>query len=169
MGIGSGLLSAAGSAVGIMQTNKTAEAAAQNAVRAANYDYQLLNLRQQQVNEKAAQQAFERQRQGLRERSKVLVATGEAGVLGNTPLREMYNTMFQTGYDTGIIEQNRVNQSLQVQAYKEGVKAQAESRINQAESMVTNPWMAILKIGMSGLGAGLSGWATGNQLFPEGD
>ena len=151
----------------ISQQNAQAEAGAEAANQAAAYDYQLQNLQEQQVNEQATLDKFERMRQAQRERSKIAVAAGEGGVGGVSPMRQLANALLQASYDTSIIETSRQNQIMQGEAAKQGIHAQAESRVNQYKSMVSSPFMSALKIGGSGVSGFATGYGTGKSLFPE--
>lgn len=151
----------------ISQQNAQAEAGAEAANQAAAYDYQLANLQEQQINEQAALDKFERKRQAIRERSKIAVAAGEGGVGGVSPMRQLANALLQASYDTSIIETSRQNQIMQAEATKQGTYAQAQSRINQYKSMVTSPFMSVLKIGSSGVAGFATGYGTGKSLFSE--
>lgn len=166
--IASGVLSAGTAMAQVIQGNAVAEQTAQAANKAASLDYSIMAQRQQQIGEQAAQDAFERQRQGLRERGKLMVAMGESGVLGASPLRELENSIFQSDYDKSIIESNRDNAISQTELQKKAIYAEASSRINQARSMSTNPFLAMLKIGMAGGSGALSGYTMGKTLFPVG-
>ncbi len=150
----------------IGQQNQMAGQIAESAQEAAATDYSILQQRQTQINEQAALEAFERQRQSLKEQAKIRVAAGEAGVLGNSPLREVENAMFQGAYDKSIIETNRINQIIQAQQAKQNVYTQVQSRLNYAESLTTNPFLGVLQIGSNIGGSFLSGYAIGKQLFP---
>lgn len=155
LSVGTSLLSAG---MGIMQQaqqakqqNAYAEAMAKNAAQAAQADYAVVNQKLMQENQKTALDQFERQRQGLRERSKILVAAGEAGLSGATPMRELQNSLLQAGYDVGIMEQSQENALSQSFAEKQGIWAQAKGRTQEAKSMVTKgPGV------MDFIGAGLS-------------
>ena len=155
MSVGTSLLSAG---LGIMQQQQQAKAQneyavkmAQNAAQAAQVDYQAMNARIMQENQKTALDEFERQRQGLRERSKILVAAGEAGLSGTTPMREVQNSLMQAGYDVGIMETSQENMQYQARLEKQKIWTDAKSRTQQAKSMLTKGPSAL-----SLVGAGLS-------------
>lgn len=134
----------------IFQANKMAEASAKAANQAAVLDYSIMEQRRQQLSQDASIEATERQRQGLRERSKILVAAGEAGVLGGTsPLRELNTSLINQGYDQSIIGVNLRNQLSDTVVQDRGIAAQNKSRINQAKSSSYSPFTSMLKIGTS--------------------
>lgn len=166
LGLASGALSIGQTIMQVQQANSTAEAMAESANRAAQFDYQLLAQRRQQIGEKYAIDAMERKRQAVRERGKILVAAGEAGVLGGSLSRLLENAAFQGDYDTDILEANRDAGFMDTHAQSLGVYAQTQSRINQAESMVISPLQAMLSIAGAGFSGGMSGYTTGKQLWP---
>lgn len=140
-------VSAIGTAFSMYQGNQQAEAGAEAARLAAEADMGLLGEQAKQVNASASMDTLERQRQAQREQSKILVAAGESGGLGNSTLRMLHNSMLQEGHDTGIIETNRSNAISQTDAQARGTAAQFQSRHNEAMSTYTNPLMAGLQIG----------------------
>jgi hypothetical protein len=155
------------SVMSILQQNKAASEMASSANTAAVTDYSILDRRQQEADSKSALEMTERQRQGLKERSKLMVAIGESGVSGNSPLREVDNALSQADYDLGIIGANQKSETSQIQDEKLGIYTQAQSRVNQAKSSYVNPLTGMLKIGVDAAGAGLAGYGMGMQLFPK--
>jgi len=165
LGIGMGALQIGNTMMEISQANVAAEAGAEAANQAAAYDYQLENLKEQQINQQAALDKFERIRQAQRERSKIIVAAGESGVSGSSPMRQLANALVQAYYDVGITETSRENQILQAEAEKRGTYAQAQSRVNQYKAQVMGPFTSLLKIGSSGVSGFASGYGTGKWMF----
>ena len=165
LAIGMAAASAGMSYMGIQSQNDAAEASAHNAVKAAENDYMLLDLQQTQAAEKTALDKFERERQGMRETARIRAAGSESGAFGNSLLRQISNSMFQTDYDQAIMEQGLSNQVAQSQAQKTGVQVTAEGRLNDANSQVTSGLMSALKIGQAGVGGYASGQSLGNSLF----
>ena len=86
--------------------NQAAQAQAESAIASANNQMAALDLNNQQVQDQRNLDAFERTRQSLRERAKLMVSAGEAGISGATPAREQENAIAQAQYDKGIIEGN---------------------------------------------------------------
>lgn len=158
--IGMAALSMGASYMGIQQQNSAMEAQGIAANEAARVDYDLLNKQEGQINDQAALDTFERERQGMREMAKLRVAQGESGALGNTALRELNNSMLQTSMDTGIIDSNRDNSIDQAEASKQAVSANARGRINQAKANTVNPLNAFMKIGSSGASGYSSGYSS---------
>lgn len=141
------VMAAASTAMQINQQNKAAGAQMDAAEAAANQDYIMLERKQDEVGKKEALEATERMRQGQRERSKMRVAAGEAGVAGNSPFRVLANSFMQQSYDVGIMETRRNDQLMSIQDEKRKVFTDASSRINVAESNTVKPLMAGLQIG----------------------
>lgn len=145
----------------IAQTNQYAGKVASNAVDAARNQYDALSLKQSQINSKSALEKFERERQALREQSKLLVASGEAGILGGvSPARAIVVSQEQAGFDEGILEANRANAIQQTVIEGNSIYTATQGRLNQARSMAVNPFMAALQIGT----AGAKGWVAGSYL-----
>lgn len=155
---GMAVMSMATTAMQIQQQNDAAGAQMDAATAAARQDYILLNRKQEEVGKQEALEATERVRQGERERAKMRVAMGEAGVAGVTPLRVLGNSMLQEQYDVGVMEANRDAQFMSVQDEKNKVNADAASRINVAKSNVVSPFMAGLQIAGSGVKGYMSGY-----------
>jgi hypothetical protein len=116
--------------------NDAAEAQANAARDSAISDYQQLEEQARQIGVQAAGENLERTRQALRERSRLRVAMGEAGVEGNSPLREIANTFLQEGYDKGIINTNLQNKLNQNRTEVQNVFITQKSRIDQAKASV---------------------------------
>ncbi|MFC1524616.1 hypothetical protein ACFL6N_07490 [Thermodesulfobacteriota bacterium] len=153
-------ISMVGTGVQIHQNNQAAEDSAENAHDALMADYDLLDLQQDQINDAAAQDKLERERQGMRDQAKIRVANSEAGTLGNSALMEMHNSMFQTSYDQMIMERNRDGAIKQAQAGKGKANVTYEGRKSQAKSRMTSSALAGLKIASSGT----DGYARGQNL-----
>jgi hypothetical protein len=160
LGLILGGLNAAQTTLSIQAQNDSAEASAKAANDAAISDYQQLEEQARQIGVQGAGENLERTRQALRERSRLRVAMGEAGVEGNSPLREVANSFLQEGFDKGIINTNVKNRLNQTRMETSAVFSAAKSRINQAKASVVNPAQAVLQIGA----AGMSGYASGYQM-----
>lgn len=100
-----------------------------------NYRAQQEQLAQQQkqVNEGAAQQESERARAMLIEQGRLRVASGEAGVYGNSVDRSMNESVFNAGTDITSIENNRRNGILQSGAEGNALRARAQGIINTSQ------------------------------------
>lgn len=153
-------LSIGGTYMGIQQQNSAAEATARNANEALRIDYDLLNKQEHQTDVAASEDAFQRERQGMRDLAKLRVAQGESGALGNTSLRELNASMLQTSMDVGVMESNKDNTIDQLEMQKLNTRTTAGGRINQARATVVNPFYSSLKIGP----AGLSGYSSGLEI-----
>lgn len=97
-----------------------------------NYRAQQEQLAQQQkqVNEGAAQQESERARAMLIEQGRLRVASGEAGVYGNSVDRSMNESVFNAGTDITTIENNRRNGILQTGNEANSLRAKAQGIVN---------------------------------------
>lgn len=161
LGIATAVMSAAGTAMSVVQQNAAATATANAANKSAEASYALIDEQKDEVRQQAAEQKYQRRLQANREASRMNVAFNEAGVSGTSPLHELANTMVQENYDLGILDQNEENQLKQLTAEAHGVEAQTSSRISAAASNISNPLMATLKIGTSGV----AGYSMGSTLY----
>lgn len=148
----------------IVQQNKMAEATAKTAAKQAELDYQILEEQKQEIKEQAGLEAFERQRQALREEAKIRVAAGEAGVLGNSILRQLNDSLLQAGYDIGIIEANKEAQLNQASLEQAASLSRANSVIANAKASSVRPLQAVFNIGYAGLSGALAGYSAGKKL-----
>jgi hypothetical protein len=121
--------------------------------------------KQIQINEAAALEAFQRQRQGLRETGALRARIAETGVLGNTPLRQLNRAAFGQEFDVGLIEANRQGRIAQTIADRDAFAREvstnlAELNFRRSQISSPNPFLAGLQI----LSGGVSGFSTGEQL-----
>lgn len=151
----------------ISSQNKQAKMEVQAAEDAAQADYNILVEQQRQVNQKASLEKAERQRQALRERGRLRVALGEAGIDGVSPGREMANAFLQEAYDKAIIEENRENQGSQNLQERFSVGTNAKSRINAANSKRIGGLNGALMIGSSAVSGYGAGYQFGKTLKGE--
>jgi len=153
-------VTAAGKGIQQIQTNQMAGQAAEEAHKHAGFNYQQLISEAEETNDAAAQDKLQRQLQGLRERGRIAVAQGEAGVGGNSSLKAINNAKLQESMDVGVIEANRGSAQRKIASDVTSTKMQLESRINTAKSQVVGLPMMLLTAGM----AGTSGYMAGHDL-----
>lgn len=150
LGIGGLMLGAASSYSQQKAANKQAKVSKLAARRAAASDYAALAEQALQMYQAANVEAFDRRRQALKERSRILVSAGEAGVGGNSLTRQIAQSMFDESYDLGIRSTNIESYALQNKRQREDIAAGLQTRFNQADAMIGNPWTAaLLGIGSS--------------------
>lgn len=154
------VMSAVTAGISIQNQNAAANAEAQAAESAAVADYQQLHEQSLQIGMKGTLENVARSRQALRERSRLKVAMGEAGVQGNSPLREIANSLLQESFDKGINKTNYTNALAQTNAQSQAVYANELSRINSADSKRIGALQSILMIGSSAM----SGYASGAAM-----
>lgn len=165
MGLGMMALSAYGAKVQGDAANDMAEATIENAHAAARYDYDQLSEQRREVDEKAAQDKFQRQLQTEREHGTIAVAAGEAGVGGTSVMKVMNNATMQGGYDTSVIEANRASKARQIVAKKFSVHAAAKGATNVARSQIQSVPTQALNIGVAGVSGYMAGSSLGTSLF----
>jgi hypothetical protein len=146
------VVSAVGSAISIAQQNRAANDMADNANQAAARDQALISRRQTEINDKLTLDNLERARQANRDKGKVNVSAAEGGVMGNSVLRQLNDTLFQMEYDQDIYENAAVSDMAAAQDQRHAVRATQQGRVNQAKSMHTGPLMSGLQIGSSAYG-----------------
>ena len=164
MGAAQMAFAAVGTYMGIKQQNEMAEDQMEAAAESSQQDYQLLDTQQDEIYEKAGLDKFERDRQAMREAARIKVAGAESGAFGNSLLKQVADTMFQSSYDKAIIDQDADNKVEQSQAQKSKVHTTAKGRVNAAEANVTNGLMAGLKIGQAGVSGAASGYSLGSKI-----
>lgn len=111
--------------------NRMLEIARQSTEDAADLDYALMTKQAEQVNEEASLNTLERIRQGMRERARMRVASAESGLGGVSAERIQTNLLFQQGYDTALIEEDRSNKLDSISAQADRVNAEQEGRVNE--------------------------------------
>jgi len=144
-----------------VQSENVADAEKKAAEGAAASDYQQATLQQDQINAAAGQDMTERLRQSLKERAAIRVSAGEAGL---TTGREELASYQSASKDVAIMEANRSSGVEQTQVEKQAIFANAQGRINTAQSRVPSPFMAGLQISTSAAAAGAQGYAAGKGL-----
>lgn len=149
-----------GTILSIGEKNRYALELARNAQKAAVLDFNAIEEQQTQINKAAQLEQAERVRQAIRERSRLKAAMGDANVTGLTPLREIASSYIQQEYDVGVMKTDQENRLSEAQRAKYQVEANRQSRILQARSQLTNPFLGLLQIG----GSAMSGYATGYRM-----
>ena len=113
---------------GQQQAQSTSQAAEEN----LQAQYAQTAVKQEQINESAALEMHERQKQGMIDRAESRAIAGESGALGFSSDRLMADSFMQQGTDIMSIEQNRANQAKQSDANNDSYRAQAQSTTNTA-------------------------------------
>ena len=149
--IASLIISAAATGYSMIQSNQQAKAQEKAAEMAMQADREQLALESTQIDDRIVSEKMERQRQRMREESRIIVSASEAGGLGGSFLSQLANARLQSGYDQGIMEKNRTNMQAQNRAGVKGVLATYQSRMNEAASSRMSPFTAGLRIGGSAL------------------
>jgi hypothetical protein len=153
-------VSAAASAYGVVQQNKAMKLQAEEASKAEGLDLSRLTARSEEESDAAAQEKLQRELQTQRERGRIRVAQGEAGVTGPTTLRVLSSSLRQGAMDVSVIEANRLAKIEQLQYDRMGVSAKAESRRAGAQAGFVSPGLAALQI----TGSAAEGYAAGSSL-----
>lgn len=147
------LLIGASTAADIHARNTQAKKEEEAAKLAALRDELALEKQRQQIDRSVGLEMFERQRQALRERSRIAVAAGEAGVAGNSPARLIARSLQDAAFDIGVHQANRQAMLEQTMLEQADIRAARDTRINLSRSQQTNPFMAALQIGARAVSA----------------
>lgn len=115
---------------------------------------------QRQINEAAAQEKFQRELQGERERGRIRAIQGEAGVEGVTPLTVLNASLLQESMDKQTLESNRSGSIEQTKAVAESIRAKAQARLNEAEAMGVDRTSGTLSV----INAGIQGYNQGSSF-----
>jgi hypothetical protein len=153
-------MSVGSTAMKIRQANKEAQAMGDAANRANALNQKALATAQNETADKASLEAMERQRQGMRERGRIQAATSASGIGGNLSQMALANSMFQEGYDTGIINSDAESEIDSIHSQRQAANLNTSSRVESARNQSINPFMGSLMIG----GSAASGWTEGKQL-----
>lgn len=123
-------ISAAGTVYSAYQQNEQAKAQEKAAQDNYNAQMQQEAQKQTQINQGAAQQENERVRAAMIEQGRLRVASGEAGIGGNSPDAQLRESMFNEGTDITTIENNRRNGILQTGNEANSLRAKAQGIVN---------------------------------------
>lgn len=99
--------------------------------------YQQLNEKQQQTNDKYALDQTERIKQGMVERGHIAAIAGESGALGFSSDRLVNDSFMQEGLDISTLEKNRLTDLNTIQYEQKAT--QAASQANSAKIAASTP------------------------------
>lgn len=144
-------------------TNRQVDAEMANAKTAQIADQNALQEQATQIADKGRDEKLQRQREALRERSRMRVASGD--MQGNSVDRLFNTSYFNEEFDTATIDknvQNGLSQNL-----REGEKANtlATNRMRSAQSQWVSGSQASSRMLISGVQGGLQGYAMGKSMF----
>jgi hypothetical protein len=125
-----------------------------------------------QVEDKTELEKLQRQRQALREKAKIRVASSEAGVMGNSVFRQIAAAMINSSMDMGVVDVNAANQKAQIGRQMEATMINTKRQKANIYSSVPdkpNPFFAGLNIAGSGLSAAAAGYGAGKGMFGAGE
>jgi hypothetical protein len=151
-----GVMAALSTAMQVVQQNQMVDA--QNEANAAQLEqqYKAIAEEQDQAQEKASIEEFERTRQALREMGRAKVAGAESGAMGNS-LQAIFSEIgMDQMLDLGLIEANLENTMTKTKLQNESGRSAAKHSMTEG----TNPLYAGLQIGASGY----QGYQMGSSL-----
>jgi hypothetical protein len=156
IGIIMGVMSALSTAMQVVQQNKMIDAQSKANAAQLEQQYKAIAEEQEQAQEQASIEEFERTRQALREMGRAKVSGAESGALGNS-LGAIFNEIgMDQMLDLGIIEGNLENTMAKTELSKRSSQSATEHSMTEG----TNPVYAGLQIGMSGF----EGYQMGSSL-----
>jgi hypothetical protein len=111
---------------------------------------------EKQINDQSTLESIERNRQALRAMANTEAYAADAGIMGNSLLRQIVDTQVQSGYDLGLIKYNRDN-AIKQSNYSLNTDYLAAK---QASDVSMNPWLSGLQI----VSSGARGYAAGKSM-----
>jgi hypothetical protein len=164
LSIGLAALNVLGSIFGANTQNEAAKAG----VKAAKDEYDtnlgILDIQSRQYDEQVRQQINARVRQAEIQRAKALVAFGEAGVSGNSPLRQLSSLYNDQARDVGITKQNVDNFKVKQNLDKMSLYANMQSKIAAAKAGQVSTAGVVI----GAVSAGIGGYTQGQQIKESG-
>lgn len=160
MAVGMAVLSVVKSVEETKASNSAAEREIWEANQAKAADTFALAEQEKELTSKRDVEAWERMRQGIRERSKMKVALSESGGMGNSALALLSDSYMQEGLDIGIMDANLKSGLSQVDRQRDAVNATHRSRVGSANAKRVSPLMSALMMGSSAA----SGASTGQGM-----
>jgi len=128
---------------------------------------QRANVRLNQESKAITLEQVRRSRQGARERSSIQAAAAESGLYGGSQQRAEIASIIQEAEDISILESNRDAAIEQTEATKLGIKAEGQSRLNEAKGIAESAPTG-LEMGLTLLGDGMAGYSQGERLEAQG-
>lgn len=157
---------------------ESARMQAEAATRARDLDLKTLEAKEQQTQQSAEVEKFDRVRQSAKEASAIRLASSEAGVMGSSIFRMMASTQIQEAHDLGIVEANKQNSLDQIGRDKTGVDATYDARMNQSKltekqakyTKDSAPSIGSIFMGttMAGISSGMSAYGAAGGSFGGG-
>jgi hypothetical protein len=153
-----GWASVASVAVGYVSASKAADK--QDDANRDNYAQQSEAASRQyaETNKQAAQEMSQRAHEGMVERARLRVISGESGLSGVTTDKIAGESDFNQGTDIASIESNRRAQNLQTQSNANGLRATTQSRL----AAISRP--SLLGTGLQIAGAGADYYGEKSRL-----
>lgn len=133
----------------------------ENVYEGTNLDLDMIEMQQRQIEDATNERVYQRELQALKDRSKIMVATGEANVGGPTVDRLLGHYEMDAAHDIEMEERNEEMQLQQSAMEGRSVVREAESAINQGKARrqqrtTENPW---LQTGLRALPSAMGAYA----------
>jgi len=117
-----------------------------NSYKDINYFLDLANMQNMEMEQATNERIYQRQLQALKDRSKIMISAGEAGVGGSSIARLVQTNQMSAGYDQALYDANLESQLTASAIQGKQKIAEGKSRINNANNqassqIVEHPWL----------------------------
>lgn len=128
--------------------NAQAQENMESAREAGSLDLSLIQNQMSQLTSASDLETLERQRQGAKDRAKILASAGEANLSGNSVMRLVASNLLDESRDLGIRKTNleRNYEQSTLNAYK--VRNEASTKASYESGKKTNPFLNSLAVGV---------------------
>lgn len=144
--------------------SKQAEVSAENATRQYQAERMTSEIERSRANKEYAQQSVDKKVEAQRARSNLLVAIGESGVGGNTPLRQIGETYVKAGIEEGRVRTGYENAVENIRLKQTQSFLNLQGALSGARASVPSAGTQRLAMGASALGGALEGYQIGTSL-----
>ena len=161
-------IAAASSYAANEQNNNVLEAQGEAANKESQFKYSALQQQFTQVNEQKSQERLKRQVQAAKERGRLVVQQGAAGVGGNSSMRALNTVIMQERMDSSVIEGARDNQRGAIISNMHAAYLHASGEQNVAEAGRYSPIGTSINIVGSAFQGAMAGYGAGAGNQPAG-
>ena len=128
--------------------NAQARANARNARKAGSLDLSILQNQLAQLIDTTDNEVYDRQKQGARDRAKILISAGEANISGNSLMRTVATNMMDESRDKSIYKSNLEKQLDQGMLEAQKIRNRASQDPNYSTQPRSNPFLDGLAVGI---------------------
>lgn len=132
----------------IDRQNAQAQEDMRNARRAGSFDLSILQNQIGELIRATDNEVYDRQKQGAKDRAKILISAGEANISGNSLMRAVASNMMDESRDKGIYKSNLERQIDQGSLEARKIKTKASQDITYTTQQKVNPFLSGLAVGV---------------------